>query len=748
MSAQQSGNEELTELRDACARLQRQLDLLRLRITRIEAGGRKEEGVTDKTQEEVPTPQPPVVAGPPASPVPPTSIGTPPVAPPARAEPVSAPESNLEQRIGGTWLNRVGAIVLFLAAAFFVKYAFDQGWISPATRVILGGIAGTLLVVLGEYCLLRKMRMFAIGVLGCGVGILYLSVYAAHEFYQLVSPSAAFVFYILVTSLGGAVAVHGQVLPVAILALIGGLATPVLLSTGQNQQVALMTYLLVLDCGFLACAFLRRWDVIRLIAWLGTAILFGVWALRFYDPSAMWRTAGFVFAGYALFHVEAVLALRRQALARPHVVSIIVHANNVAFFAAIYFLLRDALPQWMGLFAVLCAGLQWLIAWRLCGFAPLTASVRTHFWIDGAGMLALAAPLQFDRYLVSLSWAVQAVVTLWFCRRTPALWLRVKGLGILVAASVHLIVFECKDGALQTTLVSVGHWHLSWLILCFVFVGACAYAAAAAMSQSRSQRREEDAVNAGFMVVLGTALVLGIFAYSWERYLATWWWLGLGVLWWLVALRVPSARVVAVVLAFTITVKFLSWDSLLASTSDAWSEIRGLILNRAVVTGALVAIFAAIVRSIAGRLPVATESDDAPAFLSRLFVLLVALTIVWTGTFEIVRSFRFEPFSERFADPRFAMHVALSVFWSVLATVLLAVGFIRRIGPLRYFALALYAVTLVKVFFVDLAHLEMVHRVISFAVLGVMLLAASLLYQKLSSRLTRAATSAALRENR
>jgi hypothetical protein len=462
----------------------------------------------------------------------------------------------------------------------------------------------------------------------------------------------------------------------------------------------------------------------------------------------MWRTAGFVFAGYALFHVEAVVALRRQALARPHVVSIIVHANNVAFFAAIYFLLRDALPQWMGLFAVLCAGLQWLIAWRLCGSAPLTASVRTHFWIDGAGMLALAAPMQFDRYLVSLSWGVQAVVTLWFCRRTPALWLRVKGLGILVAASIHLLFFECKDGALQTTLMSIGRWHLSSLILCFVFVGACAYAGAAAMSQPRAQRREEDALAAGFMVALGTALILGIFAYSWERYLATWWWLGLGALWWLVALRMPSARVVAVVLAFTISVKFLSWDTVLASMDGAWSEMRGLILNRAVVTGVLVAVYAVMVRSIASRLPLGTESAEAPAFLRHLFVLLVALLVAWTGTFEIMRSFRFEPFSERFADPRFAMHVALSVFWSVLATVLLAVGFIRRIGPLRYFALVLYALTLAKVFFVDLAHLEMVHRVISFAVLGLMLLAASLLYQRLFSRLAHAETSPASRENR
>ncbi len=50
-------------------------------------------------------------------------------------------------------------------------------------------------------------------------------------------------------------------------------------------------------------------------------------------------------------------------------------------------------------------------------------------------------------------------------------------------------------------------------------------------------------------------------------------------------------------------------------------------------------------------------------------------------------------------------------------------------------ALGLFAVTVGKVFIFDLGHLEMVYRIISFMVLGVLLLFASYLYQRLSSRL-------------
>ena len=55
-------------------------------------------------------------------------------------------------------------------------------------------------------------------------------------------------------------------------------------------------------------------------------------------------------------------------------------------------------------------------------------------------------------------------------------------------------------------------------------------------------------------------------------------------------------------------------------------------------------------------------------------------------------------------------------------------------------ALAVYCITIVKVFFFDLSYLDAVYRIISFAVLGVLLLFASLLYQRLSARIAAPAS--------
>ena len=57
-------------------------------------------------------------------------------------------------------------------------------------------------------------------------------------------------------------------------ALVGGFLTPVLISTGQNHEIALFSYLALLDLGTLWISAVRRWPRLLLGAYIGTALLF------------------------------------------------------------------------------------------------------------------------------------------------------------------------------------------------------------------------------------------------------------------------------------------------------------------------------------------------------------------------------------------------------------------------------------------------------------------------------------------
>ncbi len=72
----------------------------------------------------------------------------------------------------------------------------------------------------------------------------------------------------------------------------------------------------------------------------------------------------------------------------------------------------------------------------------------------------------------------------------------------------------------------------------------------------------------------------------------------------------------------------------------------------------------------------------------------------------------------------------LSAIWTIYASALFGVGLARRLPMLRWMGLILFGVTIVKVFLVDLAALIVMYRILSFFVLGVVLVTVSTWYQR------------------
>ena len=81
-------------------------------------------------------------------------------------------------------------------------------------------------------------------------------------------------------------------------------------------------------------------------------------------------------------------------------------------------------------------------------------------------------------------------------------------------------------------------------------------------------------------------------------------------------------------------------------------------------------------------------------------------------------------------DIRWRSQIGLSVLWTLYAAAALAWGFLRSAPVVRYAALALFGLTVVKVFAVDLSAVRTAYRILSFLVLGIVLLLVSVAYQK------------------
>ena len=105
------------------------------------------------------------------------------VAAPKFAQTTQRCRKDLEGTIGKLWLNRIGIIAILIGVAYFLKYAFDSGWIGPGGRVAIGLIAGIAVVVWSESFRRKGSAAFSYSLKAIGIGILYLSLWAASQYF-------------------------------------------------------------------------------------------------------------------------------------------------------------------------------------------------------------------------------------------------------------------------------------------------------------------------------------------------------------------------------------------------------------------------------------------------------------------------------------------------------------------------------------------------------------------------------------
>jgi uncharacterized membrane protein len=171
-----------------------------------------------------------------------------------------------------------------VAAVFFAKWAIDRGLITPELRIALLVLAGVGSLAWAEVSLRRGYETTANAVSGAGIAILYIAFFAAYTLYHLLPLPLTFALMALVTVVAGLLAIRYDAVFTAALGLLGGFATPLVLSTGVDRPVGLFSYVLLLDLGIFAVAVRKRWHGFVFLALLGTFVIEVAWFGRFMSP--------------------------------------------------------------------------------------------------------------------------------------------------------------------------------------------------------------------------------------------------------------------------------------------------------------------------------------------------------------------------------------------------------------------------------------------------------------------------------
>lgn len=633
------------------------------------------------------------------------------------------PRTSLEELIGGRWLLFAGVAAIVLGVSYFVKFAFDNGWISEPLRVAAGVIAGFLLIGGGVRFWSRGLPLFGQALAGAGLLVQYVSIYAALHFYALIPPAAAFALMGVVTAVAAWLSDRQRSQPLAALALVGGFATPLLVGGDRDAQVVLFTYMGILIGGAAVLARRHTWPLVGAASYLCTFVLVVSWFYSSYEGRHWARTEVFLTIYVVLFGY-LLRAARRSSTRSPQaqLAAATLATAPLVYHLASMILLMPHPGAWLGY--VVAATLAGLLAAQRMRAGPLRVVVLL---IVGLPMTAWLEPLPYPR------WYGPAVVTLFalYALHLAAQWEangqeedatgRLAGIvhtqlnGLLLPFSLYLFLLD-RDASLNPWMTAaLAVWN----------------AGLAVVASTRAPRRRLEFI--ALAATLGAVAVVLEF----DGPAVAFGWAAEGVLVGWLAARERS-RTLGMGSALLIGLGILQLADLLAAPLPA-GDLP--ILNARALATALVI---ALVAWLAWRI----RDDPAPQARNWARVaLIVAANLVALALISAdLRAY----FAQRavdasiagelraVSDAGLAEQVALSVTWALYAVGLVFAGIRRRFPPARYLAIGLFGVVIVKVLAYDIAGLDRLYRMLSVLGVGVLLVVASYLYQRRSGDLSPA----------
>jgi uncharacterized membrane protein len=340
-------------------------------------------------------------------------------------------------------------------------------------RVAIGIAFGATMTTLGFRYFKRGWRVFSQILTAGGIVLLYLSNYAAFGYYHLIPQKAAFLFLAIVVAEAAALALLYEAPAIAIMALIGGFLTPLLLHSDRDQYLALFVYIIALDAG--ALLLLKHWRGLRTIAFLGSHLLFWLWYDQNYHQGKLQAVLVFQLALFLIFlatHLAARILRRVQTINGEDTWLLLV--NPFAFFVTTYHLLNPAYHDWMGVFAIVMALVYAGSAKLILDRAKVIRSETLSLIVVSLTFVTIAIPIQLRSNWITIAWAIEALTMLWAGIESHSRRLRISACILFGLSLIRLLLWDVPLGIRPPFIPVFNLYFLSSLAVIGCLLGAAA----------------------------------------------------------------------------------------------------------------------------------------------------------------------------------------------------------------------------------------------------------------------------------
>ncbi len=653
-----------------------------------------------------------------------------------------------EFAIASQWLLRIGILLLVFGIGFFVKYSVEHDLISHTARVGITVVAGLGLLIGGTRLLAGQFSLIGQGLMGAGVVALYFAAFAADSYYHLIATEAAFAAMACVTALSGWVAVRFKSKLVAVIGVLGGYLTPILLSTGHVDFISLYGYMLILAVGVLWVCSWRGWPLLNYLA-MGCHYFVFLLALNDFETSLFWHVMPFLIGTFVIFSTMPFIYNLRTRVKSNLLDVIVLFLNAGVFFATSFELIEEAFSrEWvaaatLGLAAFYAAHVYYALVKKV-----LDRELMISFLGLSAFFVAVTMPLLLSEQWITVSWSLQAVVLLWIAGKLNSRFLRHAAYLLYGIVLFRFAFIDLPGQYLHANLIDLElNEYLLRLGERLVMFGVPIASLAAAYKLLDSIPGEEQGLISQandisdwvqnnfamrFTLFAGVGMlfvylhlefyrVCGDFFPLLQMPVLTMIWVAMCLFLVVELSRKPSEflrTTLYLFIAGTVIKLFVfdltSWDlaGFLIYRSEHYLPAEGLmrLLDFGMIIGLLV--FACRVLS----------KGSGEVDLRKQMAWLA------TGLLFVFTSLELNTFLDHFIPE--LRSGGISILWSIFALSLLLVGIQRSQRPTRYTGLVLFTIVAFKVFFNDLASLDQIYRIVAFILLGILVMCGSFLYLK------------------
>ncbi|MDQ3191047.1 MAG: DUF2339 domain-containing protein [Bacteroidota bacterium] len=350
---------------------------------------------------------------------------------------------DIEKFIGENLANKIGIAILVLGIGYFVKYAIDQEWINEIGRVFIGIICGGILIAIAHK-LRKSFTAFSSVLVGGGIAILYFTIAIAFQEYGLLNQMASFFIMVLITCFAVVLSIGYNRQELAVLAIIGGLASPFMLTTGEGNYIVLFSYVLLLNLGMLILAYFKKWNIVNLVCYGFTILIFAGWLGTKYDGSIISMTWGamlFATLFYIVFFLMNIVNNIKEKSSFKSIEISILLSNTFLYYTAGMIILNTTYgDDFKGLFTALMGIFNFIFAFIL--YRSQRVDKNLVFLLIGLVLtfISLAAPIQLQGNFITLFWAAEAVLLLWLAQKSGIVLMKYASVVIMILMGISLMM--------------------------------------------------------------------------------------------------------------------------------------------------------------------------------------------------------------------------------------------------------------------------------------------------------------------